>query len=148
MSERDYPFLASPAALTAFLEAWEAGTWPREQWSHAAHVAVGACYAVRFGAAALDHTRAGILRYNDAVGTPNTDTSGYHETLTRFWSEVLARFTTGCTSEWDAACMAVARFGEDRALHTRCYASDIVRSRDARRAWVEPDRSIDVLDIF
>jgi len=27
----------------------------------------------------------GIISYNEAVDTPNTDSSGYHETLTQFW---------------------------------------------------------------
>lgn len=142
----DYPFLVTPVALAAFMAAWEAGTLPATHWTHAAHVAVAACYAVRHGAAALDCTRAGIVRYNDAVGTPNTDTSGYHETLTRFWSEVVAGVTAGCSDEWEAARLAVGRFGEDRDLHALCYAFDVPRSTEARRTWVAPDRAVaDVL---
>lgn len=141
----DYPFLATPATLAAFIAAWEAGTLPGTSWTHAAHVAVAACYAVRHGSAALDRTRAGIVRYNGAVGTANTDTSGYHETLTRFWSEVVARVTAGCSDEWEAARLAVARLGEDRDLHALCYAFDVPRSTEARRSWVAPDWSIDDL---
>ena len=135
----EYPFLATPATLAAFIAAWEAGTLPATAWTHAAHVAVAACYAVRHGAVALDRTRAGIVRYNVAVGTANTDTSGYHETLTRFWSEVVARVTAGCADEWEAARLAVARLGEDRDLHVLCYAFDVPRSTEARKAWVAPD---------
>lgn len=134
-----YPWLASAEAFQAFVAAWEAGTLPKHEWSHAAHVAVGACYALRHGDAALDRTRAGILRYNTAVGTANTDTSGYHETLTRFWAEVLAAEVAGQANEWQAAKRAVARFGEDRDLHGLYYGFDVVRSVDARRAWVAPD---------
>ncbi|MBP7776498.1 MAG: flavin reductase [Acidobacteria bacterium] len=135
----DYPFLATPAAFAAFIAAWEAGTLPHTDWTHAAHVAVAACYAVRHGAAALNRTRAGIVRYNTAAGTPNTDTSGYHETLTRFWAEVVARLIAGCDDEWAAARLAVERLGEDRDLHAICYAFDVSRSREARRSWVAPD---------
>lgn len=134
-----YPWLASAEAFQAFVAAWEAGTLPKHEWSHAAHVAVGACYALRHGDAALDRTREGILRFNAAVGTANTDTSGYHETLTRFWAEVLAAEVAGQASEWQAAKRAVARFGEDRDLHGLYYGFDVVRSVDARRAWVAPD---------
>lgn len=139
----EYPFLASPATLTAFIAAWEAGTLPARDWTHAAHVAVAACYAVRHGVDALDRTRAGIMRYNIAVGTANTDTSGYHETLTRFWSQVVACITAGCHDEFAAAGRAVSRLGEDRDLHTLCYACDVTRSVEARRAWVAPDWPID-----
>ena len=33
-----------------------------------------------------------IIKYNEVVGTPNTDTSGYHETMTRFWIWVASQF--------------------------------------------------------
>lgn len=134
-----YPWLASPEAFRAFVAAWESGTLPKHEWSHAAHVAVGACYALRHGAAALDRTREGIRRYNAAVGTANTDSSGYHETLTRFWAEVLAAEVAGQSDEWRAATQAVARYGEDRDLHGLYYGFDVVRSVAARRDWVEPD---------
>lgn len=139
----DYPFLATASTLAAFIAAWEAGTLPGAHWTHAAHVAVAACYAVRYGPAALDRTRAGIVRYNAAVGTASTDTSGYHETLTRFWSEVVASVTAGCSDEWEAARLAVGRFGEDRDLHALCYAFDVPRSTAARKAWVPPDWPIE-----
>ncbi len=70
---------------------WETGTLPKAQWTHAAHVAVGSYYAVCYRDSALEKTRAGILRYNQAAGTANTETSGYHETLTCFWAGILAR---------------------------------------------------------
>ena len=91
MPDAKHDFLTSPAFLEQFLDSWEAGTLPKPQWTHAAHVAVGACYTVRFGASALEHTRAGIRRYNEAVGTVNGPDSGYHETLTRFWSIMLGK---------------------------------------------------------
>ncbi len=134
-----YPWLASPETFQAFVAAWESGTLPKHEWSHAAHVAVGACYALRHGAAALDRTREGIRRYNAAVGTANTDSSGYHETLTRFWAEVLAVEVAGQADEWQAAKRAVARYGEDRDLHGLYYGFDVVRSVEARRGWVAPD---------
>lgn len=134
-----YPFVATRDVFAAFVAAWESGTLPREAWSHAAHVAIGACYAVRFGDAALNRTRESILRYNAAVGVENTDTSGYHETLTRFWATVLAGTVRGCADEWQAACRAVERYGEDRDLHTLFYSFDVVHSVEARRRWIAPD---------
>lgn len=134
-----YSWLASAPAFLAFVEAWELGTLPKAEWSHAAHVAVAACYRVRYGDDALGRIRAGILRYNTAVGTPNTDTRGYHETLTRFWTHVIGETVTGIDDPWAAACVAVARYGPARDLHTRHYGFDVVGSVAARRGWVEPD---------
>ncbi len=122
----DYPFLATPAAFAAFIAAWEGGTLPHTDWTHAAHVAVAACYAVRHGAAALYWTRAGIARYNTAVGTPNTDTSGYHETLTRFWAEAVARrlpavTTSGQPRVWPSSAGRRPRPARD-VLRVRRFA--------------------------
>jgi hypothetical protein len=37
-----YPFLATREAFTKFVAHWEAGTLPKTEWSHPAHIAVGA----------------------------------------------------------------------------------------------------------
>ena len=134
-----HPFLASDEAFQAFVTAWEQGTLPHAQWSHAAHVSIGACYAVRHGDGALAKIREGILRYNDSVGTANTATSGYHETLTRFWAGVIAGAVAGIADERQAARHAVAMFGHDRDRPRRYYSFDVVRDVEARRRWVAPD---------
>ncbi|MBV8550595.1 MAG: flavin reductase family protein [Acidobacteriaceae bacterium] len=134
-----YSFLASREAFQEFVAAWEAGTLPKSKWTHAGHVAIGASYAVRFRATAFERTRNGILRHNEAVGTSNTGHTGYHETLTRLWSIVLAKVSHAFSDPWDAACNAVEKLGEDRDLHYLYYSFDIVRNEEARRVWVPPD---------
>jgi GNAT superfamily N-acetyltransferase len=138
-----HTFLSSPEAFADFVAAWEAGTLSKPQWAHAAHVAMGACYAVQYRASAFERIRAGIIRYNEAVGTENTDTAGYHETLTRLWAGVLAKFVrdNGFADPWKAACTAAEKFGENRELHRAYYTFDIVRSVQARRTWIPPDLS-------
>jgi hypothetical protein len=83
----------------------------------------------------------GIVHYNACVGTVDGPDSGYHETLTRFWSRVIAEFTRrgGYASRLDAARASVGEFGEDRDLHRLYYSFDVVRDRRARREWVPPD---------
>ena len=135
-----YDFAATRDGFEAFVHAWELGKLPKSHWSHAAHVAIGACYGVRHGIQALDRIREGILRYNAAAGTANTDTSGYHETLTRFWAEVLAKETRHFSDEWLAARHALAKYGEDRYLHSLYYSFDLLQSVEARRVWIPPDQ--------
>jgi hypothetical protein len=85
--------------------------------------------------------KSGVIRHNDAVGTANSNTSGYHETLTRLWIDVLAKFAAshGFTDPWIAACAAVREFGESRNLHRLHYSFDVLRSVEARRSWIQPD---------
>ena len=134
-----YSFMASREAFEEFVAEWESGTLPKARWNHAGHVAVGAHYAVRYPATAFQRTKNGILRYNQAVGTANNGTSGYHETLTRLWANILAKIVEGFTDPWDAVCHAVEKLGEDRDLHYLYYSFDVVRDTTARLTWVAPD---------
>jgi hypothetical protein len=40
----------------------------------------------------LCHLRAGIILYNHSIGIQNTESSGYHETITVFWVKQLKGF--------------------------------------------------------
>jgi hypothetical protein len=136
--------LPDAAALQAFIDAWRAGTLPKPQWTHAAHVAVCAYHA--WPDTALDvlvaQMRTGIRAYNDAVGTANTDTSGYHETLTRFWCERVQDHLAqaACADRFQAVRAAVSALGDARSLHADYYDFDVVGSREARVVWVPPRR--------
>ena len=134
-----YDFVASRESLEEFMAAWEGGTLPKRQWTHAGHIAVGAYYAVRYPTSAFERTKSGILRYNQAVGIENSFTTGYHETLTQFWANLLGKFVSGFTDPWSAAFEAVETFGEERDLHHLYYSSDVVRNIQARREWIPPD---------
>lgn len=137
------PYLVDGASLDAFVAAWRAGTLPKPAWTHAAHVAVCAYHAWRD--VPLDEVsgvmRAGILAYNETVGTANSATSGYHETLTRFWATVVVSHLAAAQphSRLDAVRSAVEVFGEARTLHAGYYRGDVVRDPVARATWVPPD---------
>jgi flavin reductase (DIM6/NTAB) family NADH-FMN oxidoreductase RutF len=140
---RDYPFIADSEALERFVEEWETGVLPHRCWTHTAHVAIAAYYNFAYPAEeAFQRTKSGIVHYNTCVGTPNTDDSGYHETLTRFWSEVVGEFVRSgrFESQFDAVRHAVDLLGEDRDRYRLYYSFDVVRDRRARREWVPPDR--------
>jgi len=140
---RDYPFIADSQALERFVEEWETGALPHRCWTHTAHVAIAAYYSFAFSTEeAFQRTKSGIVHYNACVGTPNTEDSGYHETLTRFWSEIVGDFvrSRGFESQFDAVRHAVDALGEDRDRHRLYYSFDVVRDRRARREWVPPDR--------
>jgi hypothetical protein len=139
------PYLADEAALDAFLDAWRTGRLPKPEWTHAAHVVV--CAATAWGGGAVDEVfsamKRGIVAYNEAVGTANTATSGYHETLTRFWAGVVVGHLRDAAppSRIEAVRSAVAALGAARGLHVAHYSFDVVADRRARAEWVPPDRT-------
>jgi hypothetical protein len=114
---------------------------PKAEWTHAAHFAA-AFWLLRTPDMNVMRDMPGFIRaYNEATGTPNTDNSGYHETIT------LASLRAA--SAWLAARPHVS-------LHTaleELFASSFGRSDwllaywtrpvlfsvAARRSWIEPD---------
>jgi hypothetical protein len=79
------------AGTEALVAAFLARTLPKSAWTHVAHLRVGLWHVRRLGeTGALTALRSAISSYNEAVGTANTDTSGYHETLTIFYVRLIA----------------------------------------------------------
>ena len=143
-----HPCAASPDTLDAFVADWHAGRVPRTEWTHGAHVAVCAYYAFAEDTeTTFTIVKAGILAFARGHGIVHTATSGYHETLTRFWTLAIAGHVRagGATSRWEAARAALDRFGDDRDLPQRAYSFDVVRDVRARAVWVAPDRAVDGL---
>jgi hypothetical protein len=126
--------------IDAFIAAFEAGSLPRERWSHAAHILAGACYVHSLGeAAAIDRMRDRVSAYNLAVGGQNTPTSGYHETVTVFWIKLLATQTRDNESRSTFAHRVVYELAQVRNIYADFYDFDILTSTEARRTWIEPN---------
>ena len=76
-------------------DALEAVTLPKPEWTHRAHVLAAAALVRRCGGAdALARLRVAIPRYNEATGRANTDTGGYHDTLTVFYTWAVDRLVS------------------------------------------------------
>jgi hypothetical protein len=128
--------------LDAFLDQFFGCALPKAEWTHAAHVTLAASLLHESDVnTVLPKVRHAIRSHNEAVGTQNNDSSGYHETLTIFWLRVVAGKLSEAqaASRLDAVRCAVAAYGEERALHKLYYSIDIVKDATARREWVEPD---------
>ena len=132
------------ADVQGFIEEFEQGRLARDKWTHQAHLAAGFWYTSMLGPdRALDTMRARIQRHNESVGTPNTDSGGYHETVTRLYMTAIAHHV---------ARNEEASFEESLALlltsplsastwPLRYYSRQRLFSVEARRGWVEPDVS-------
>ena len=129
--------------LDSLLKAFENGTWPKVDWTHAAHITVATCYLFDCPLdVATDRIRSGIRHYNECVGTANTDHSGYHETLTVFWMAIVKARLGQLplkAPRLEAVRTVVEELGAKRDLFKQYYSFDVVKSVEARRTWVEPD---------
>ena len=116
---------------------------PHAEWTHLAHLAVGAWHVDRYGTdAALTRMRVGIRRLNDSHGTPNSASSGYHETITRAYVRLLQEFLTACLSDLplhERVTRLTASQLADRSVLLTFYTRETLMSEQARAEWVEPD---------
>ena len=120
-----------------------ARTLPKPEWTHAAHFACALWRLRHAPQIPLETALPPLIRaYNEATGVPNTDTDGYHETITlasiaaaravlhahpaeRPLHEVLDALMAGPLgrSSWPLAY----------------WSKERLFSAEARRVWVEPD---------
>lgn len=119
-------------------------TLPKAEWTHEAHLRVGLWHVLEHGEAeALDLLRERIRSYNEATGGTNTATAGYHETITRFYVRVIARFVATAEREVALDTLAdqlIARHGR-ADLPLVHYSAERLFGTEARARWVEPDRA-------
>jgi hypothetical protein len=118
-------------------------TLPKPAWTHAAHLAAAAWILVY--RPDLDAPRAlpqAIRAYNESTGVANTDTGGYHATITLASIAAVRAFLAERPPEpFFASCNALVRspLGDPGWL-LAYWTRERLFSSAARRGWIEPDR--------
>ena len=124
-----------------------AGFWdhtlPAEEWTHMAHLIVGLHTACHYELeTSIEKLREGIQTYNVANGTQNTDSSGYHETITVFFAHAMRAFNQRFEPDADFA-QKVERLQSSvlikPAFMFSFYSKDYLFTVEARRGLVPPD---------
>jgi len=118
-------------------------TLPKKEWTHAAHFAAALWLMRRRPLINLVAEMPGLIRaYNEATGVANTDTDGYHETITQASLRAARAVLDGHAADAPihsvlAALMAgeLGRSGWPLAY----WSKSLLFSVEARRRWVEPD---------
>jgi hypothetical protein len=84
MTEFHPRFFSSDAEIEHIGKGLLARTLPRAEWTHEAHLAATTYLLLRHAEIDLDQALPGLIRsYNESVGGVNSDSEGYHETITR-----------------------------------------------------------------
>ena len=116
-------------------------TLPKPEWTHAAHFAA-AFWLLRQPDRNAMREMPGLIRaYNEATGVANTDTGGYHETITlaslraaRAWLDARPHEALHAS----LATLLASEYGRSQWL-LAYWSKPLLFSVEARRAWVEPD---------
>ena len=135
-----YPIKDALALVKQFQEK----TLPDYDWTHEAHLVVALYYlSLHTPEAALPIVRKAIRAYNESIGIINSDTSGYHETMTVFWLFYLQkRCATNGKVHFDQDTMDNMLWDETiigRNVWLEYYSKILMMSTAARRDFVAPD---------
>ncbi|QEX16096.1 hypothetical protein FRZ44_13880 [Hypericibacter terrae] len=125
------------------VEQFRVRTLAKPRWTHRAHLTVGLWFVInRPARQVLDELREAISRYNEAVGTANTDSDGYHETITAFYLWAIRKFVREAAPGLSLLDLTnnllVSRYAAG-SFPFGYYSRDRLLSVAARRSWVDPD---------
>jgi hypothetical protein len=133
----------SDAAVERVGEGLLARSLPREEWTHEAHLAATTYLILRHPEIDLDAELPGLIRrYNESVGGVNSDTEGYHDTITRVFLHGIRLFLAetdrgeplhGLVNELLLSPMGC------REWPFRFYSRGRLLAVEARKHFVEPD---------
>jgi hypothetical protein len=117
-------------------------TLPKSAWTHAAHFAAAIWLLTNYGESFAVRALPGFIRaYNEATGVANTDTSGYHETITQASIRAADAFwAAGPRRPLFATCNALMASPLGKPEWLLAYWSrPRLFSVEARRSWLDPD---------
>ena len=143
MTEFPVRHFLSDEAVAHVGEGLLARTLPREEWTHEAHLAATTYLVLKRPDIDLDTNLRGIIsRYNASVGGKNTDTEGYHDTITRAYLRGIRLFLGEADTSRPVHDLVnellMSPMGR-RDWPLRFWSKVRLMSVDARRGWVEPD---------
>lgn len=118
-------------------------TLPRSEWTHEAHLAATTYLLLQHPEIDLDHELPGLIRrYNESVGGVNSDTEGYHETITRVFLHGIRLFLSEADADEPLHELVnellLSPMGQ-RDWPLRFYSRERLMSVSARRTFVDPD---------
>ena len=143
MTEFQPRLFHSDAEIAHIGEGLVARTLPRPEWTHEAHLAAATYLLLRRPDIDIDKALPGLIRrYNESVGGVNSDTEGYHETITRVFLHGVRLFLAEADREeplYELVNELLLSPMGRRDWPLRFYSPKRLFSVEARRNWVPPD---------
>jgi len=145
MAKREFVRFTSDDEVRALGEGLIARTVPKEQWTHAAHWASTLWMLTEKPEMLPERDMPGLIRaFNESVGGQNTDTAGYHETITQASIRAARRFLrereAGEPLFIQCNALMETELGDPEWL-LEYWVKETLFSVEARRGWVEPDKA-------
>ena len=136
-------FFSSDAQIEHIGEGLLARSLPRSEWTHEAHLAASMYLLLKRHDVDVDLELPNLIRrYNESVGGINSDSEGYHETITRVFLHGVRLFLEEADEREPlhelVNQLLLSPMGR-RDWPLRFYSPNLLFSVEARRHFVEPD---------
>jgi hypothetical protein len=128
--------------LDPLMQRFIVGKLSKEEWTHEAHLGCAVWHLWQFTPDdAHQLIRKRILQHNENVGTPNSDTQGYHETITWFWLRNIRHFLKQAhyRSPEEAWQMLKAAPEGASTFPLKFFSQEKLDTVEARKEIVAPD---------
>lgn len=143
MTEHPVRLFSSDEELAHLGEGLIACTLAREEWTHEAHLGATTYLLVKRPNIDLDAELPGFIRrFNESVGGVNSDSEGYHDTITRVYLAGIRLFLKEADPKaplYETVNQLLLSPMGKRDWPLRFYSKDRLMSVEARRAFVKPD---------
>jgi hypothetical protein len=142
MNEHEPRLWPNDDAIRRVGEGFLARTLPKPEWTHEAHIGTTSWILLERPDILPERDLPGLIRrYNESVGGVNSDTEGYHETITQLFirslrGALVASESRGLADRVNAVLLAPEG---RRDWPLRFYSAELLFSKEARLGWVEPD---------
>jgi hypothetical protein len=143
MTDYEPRLFSTDAEIERLGEGLLARSLERADWTHEAHLGATTYLEFRRPDIDLDKELPGIIRrFNESVGGVNSDTEGYHETITRAFLAGVRRFLTEADLKDPLHNLVnellLSPMGR-RDWPLRFYSRPLLFSVEARRSFISPD---------
>ena len=147
MTEFRPRFFHSDAEIEHLGEGLLARTLSRTEWTHEAHLAATTYLLLRRRDVDLDTGLADIIRrFNESVGGVNSDTEGYHETITRVFLHGVRFFLS--EADWANRCESLSTSCCRRRWAGATGRCASIRANGCSRSWLAGISSIPIFVCF
>ncbi len=135
------------ATIDALISDFEHSAVSRDRWTHIAHLVIAVVYLRKYASidVALNALKPMILALNASNGVENTETNGYHHSVTKFMLIAVDMLMGNETLYEDVETVLASELRSGK-FPFYFYSHQCLGSIECRKEWVNPDlRDIDML---
>lgn len=142
MTDHEPRLWPSDDAIRRVGEGFLARTLPKPEWTHEAHISTTCWLILERPDIHPERDLPNLIRrYNESVGGVNSDTEGYHETITQLFIRTVRRKLAEMEGQGLAERVNIVLLAPEgrRDWPLWFYSPELLFSKEARLGWVEPD---------